>query len=334
MSLFKSKIFLTVAFASALAGMAHADDEYCGCLRMRTPAAPVERLAFEKARNNCLKECLDARKQSSNKRGGIFYSVLPRRCERDSLSIPQARGRIQWAIRVPTISQAEANYLSAEIGRDRPRYPTYGVWSEEKQTYTYPSEWRAPVDGGASPEVPSGYEIMGLCTAGCYTAGAKLWYKNGYENIDKLTIFEAPEVYTLTKDSTIERPRFQLTHVGAFTRSVSDATQEIVDIFTESGRTLSVTTNHPVMLTAGIMVEAKTLKIGDELFSVDGSGDRIVRTELKTLVGKVFNVDIASNELAENVVVAEGLLNGAIYYQNEGVKDLNRVFMRRSLKQL
>lgn len=88
------------------------------------------------------------------------------------------------------------------------------------------------------------------------------------------------------------------------------------------------------MLTAGIMVEAKTLKIGDELFSVDGSGDRIVRTELKTLVGKVFNVDIASNELAENVVVAEGLLNGAIYYQNEGVKDLNRVFMRRSLKQL
>ncbi|MEW6055809.1 MAG: Hint domain-containing protein [Bdellovibrionota bacterium] len=329
----KIKIFVLAATLGASIGSgAHANEIDCGCDKGIVPKDREAQLAYQKALSLCLKDCIKNKEIQSNKNHSIFFNVSPARCETDSLSIPEGRGRIQWAIRTPNIMAAEANILSNEIAKERPKYPTYGFWDEERQVYTNPIGWRAPTDIAAAPEVPTGYEIMGLCTAGCYAKGQKVWIKMGYAEVDQLNLFDAPEIYTLTKESTLERLRYKLTPVKSYTVSATDASQEIVDIYTESGRRLSVTTNHPMMLDAGVMVEAATLKMNDFLFGVDGLRDRVVRLEHKTTFGKVYNVEVDSTDLLENVIVAEGLLTGALYYQNEGVEHLNRVLLRRSLK--
>lgn len=172
------------------------------------------------------------------------------------------------------------------------------------------------------------YELVAMCVSGCYTPDQRLVFKDGYQEIAQAMDSENLQIETLTEDSTLEHPKFQITELQAFTVDIAPSLQTIIDFETLSGKKLSVTPNHALLGADGKMREASSFRVGDCLVQVDGSDDPILKIQERSYFGKVYNVHPKSGKKLENIVVAEGLLSGSVYYQNDGIKDLNRALFR------
>jgi hypothetical protein len=139
------------------------------------------------------------------------------------------------------------------------------------------------------------------------------------------------EVLSLSPDSTRDHLSFEPTELQACTVDIAPSWQNVIDIETISGKKLTVTTRHALLDSEGRMREADTLRVGESLVQMDGTPDPIIQLHPRRYYGKVYNVHPWSGSSMKNVVVAEGLLSGSVYYQNEGVKDLNRDLFRLHL---
>jgi len=97
-----------------------------------------------------------------------------------------------------------------------------------------------------------------------------------------------------------------------------------------SGGTLAVTMEHPILDHEGRMREVSTFKVGDLLVKSDGSLDPIESIAGRTYVGKVYNVNLESNDDLQNIVIAQGYLHGSMHFQaGAGVKKLNQALFRK-----
>src|SRR5690606_38998306 len=127
-----------------------------------------------------------------------------------------------------------------------------------------------------------------------------------------------------TADSTIDRLEYKPSRVRTFIQSLTNVDHVLVDLKTNSGKNLSLTPNHPVLLASGTMVEAEVLRVGDLLLQADGTPDEIVSAQSTQFYGKVYNLYVESDYPLENIVVTEGILNGSAFFQNKGLSMLNR----------
>lgn len=280
-----------------------------------------------------------------------------KRCEEDSLNPAQAIERVEWyganygseiqtkAVEVTgrsvTIDQALAWYRKSHLEdsvfggpAERPLYPSF----TDVNTLN-PRGYYAPVSRFAAANKPADYIWAGSCLSSCYkpgtqvlfavedtTFGGGLAFKN--VAIDVAHRWRLPKIAALSEKSTLGSPVLDPVDVAFYTESVTETDHDILDFSTEGGGTLKITPNHPVVDGTGVMREARTFVVGESLVRADGSLDPVVRIEHEKFHGRVYNVMPNSASLLGQIVVAEGFLNGSAYYQNNGVRHLNRGLLR------
>jgi hypothetical protein len=218
----------------------------------------------------------------------------------------------------------------------RKLYPTYGAIDADGQVVN-PEHWQAPVSVGAPCAFPKPYyDLVGFCTGGCLAAYQMVAFPEGEMTFPDALSRQQDHIMTLTPDSNMETLSYKSTPVQGYVSSIGRSENPMIKIETAGGDHMTagsivVTTNHPMLLADGRMVQASTLHEGDLLLDMYAQPEAITSLSSFSEKGKVYNVFIDSKDLKENVIVAGGLLNGSAFFQNEGQKYLNRAVLRLSL---
>ncbi|WP_170229345.1 Hint domain-containing protein [Polyangium fumosum] len=219
----------------------------------------------------------------------------------------------------------------------RPMYPTFGTnASPEFGSPLFPHEHLSTTDcnlyttrnGGS---VRTDFYVNGYCTSSCYTPEQKVRMPKGDVAIREAIDSLMPEVMTVAAGSTLDDFKLVPNKVATYTTELYDTEHVIFEIEMASGGLLRVTDEHPIIQSDGRIVQAKTLKVGDELVTAQGKLDPIAKVTRTTHFGKVYNLKPATSERITHVLVAENYLVGSSAFQNEDVDYINRVIMFRSL---
>ncbi|MEI6806005.1 MAG: Hint domain-containing protein [Myxococcaceae bacterium] len=254
----------------------------------------------------------------------------------DSLDSAQAIERREWAWKCFPIERWRINLHDQILDETTSQlvegYPTFAVVADNDGTkISNPKNWFAPINRDADCAVPTDYKLITFCGAGCYTPEQKVWFKDGYEAIGEAHAQNFLEIMTLTSSSVQSDLKFELSGIEYFITDFIAGTHEVLNIYTLSGGSLRVTLEHPLVDSEGRMRSANSLGIGDALVMANGDFDPIISIEPEQYVGKVYNVEVKNKNPSEKIIVAQGYLNGTVYYQNEGIRELNRVILRSNL---
>ena len=252
--------------------------------------------------------------------------IMKSRCSEDSLDNSQAAQRIEWAAKCGHITGNERQYSLFDGGAPRPR-PLYPLYGKEDMSQI----WIAPVDRNAPCNVPGGMTVVAFCTASCYTPEQEVLFPEGFIEIAKAKKDVMPDVMSLRDGSTFSNLKFASYPVESYTEEVRPTWQDILRFKMESGGTLSVTTNHPIVDENGIVKTADKFKVGDSLIHYQNGLDPIVSIGKDRYWGKVYNLAPNTKLPMSNILVAQGYLNGSSYFQNDGVDLQNRKLLRRSV---
>ena len=272
--------------------------------------------------------------------GGINLDTLSEsRCAEDSLNAAQARGRAQW------VKKCFAHLLSSDIkakiteneAKDRPLYPIVSKKNGSEFIETIP----VPTDPNASCDSlqPDMY-IKGFCTSGCFAPEQPISFVEGIDPIGNFNEAFGWSLLVLGPNSTIENPVMIPNPISMFTKTERDIEEPILDIKTQTGKLVSVTLNHPMMMASGEFKSAKDLVVGESLatitehLAVNSKGiipDKIAEIKSRKYFGKVYNFLTDSQSLAENVVISDGVVTGNLRIQNMEAAKLNKVIFRQNL---
>ena len=236
------------------------------------------------------------------------------RCSNDQANTPeQIQGRNAWAKKCGYIDDADFNYNNA-----RQRYVTFSDIEH------------APWDGNA-PCMGTRH-VLGMCfLRGCYTPDQRLLFGGKYQTISHAAL----HVYTATV--TALSPDWQLGENPTLVEEavehfvVGDEKQDVLRVVTDSGLSVEVTQNHPLVDAEGNVVEARSLKAG-ETHVLTAQGPALVsQIVARAYNGKVWNVEPKGMETHANLLVAEGFISGSIRFQNEWAQDATRLHLRKHL---
>ncbi|MEI6805407.1 MAG: Hint domain-containing protein [Myxococcaceae bacterium] len=244
----------------------------------------------------------------------LSFTAILERCTEQNLNPKDAEIRNQWAKRC---FPKQKEYFDFFSHKKPTRYAL--VWSPKAKS------WKGPLDKNAAC---SDWELKTFCVASCYTPDQKILFASGELAIG--AAFEQNEnvLMVLQEGSSLEHPVLKPMPVKAYSRSWQDAHEIIRVIKTQSGGQLKVTENHPILLSSGIMIEARDLEEGDLLVKQDGQRDPVVSIENIDYYGRVFNLTPASSNPTENIIVAQGFLIGSGAYQYD--EDLYKLIHARN----
>jgi hypothetical protein len=248
----------------------------------------------------------------------------------DSLGSDLANGRATWAIKCFPDLKWQANddgqfYLyDAQNNTQLLGYPSF-VKLDANQV---PQAWIAPTDANAGCVDPQIHKFVGFCRAGCYTPDQMVLFSDGYQAIGAARQSKRDDIVSVSTDSTIDQIAFQVSELKSYTVDPQEKMQDIVVIKTEEGGELKVTLNHPLVVSSGQIKEARQLKVGDKLITEEGTFEPIRSLETVKYFGKVLNVEMTDQNSLNNIVVAQGYLNGSVMYQNKTLKEVNRQVLR------
>lgn len=280
---------------------------------------------------------------------------IGKRCEEDYLSPDQARSRVEWyaknypqeiaavlaskTARNVTQEQATAWFLRTMLEDPifggpalRPTYPTFTLTD-----YTNPApKYFGPVDPAAAANKPANYFWTVTCLSSCYKPGVAVLFAREGGGFEDVAINEAlhrsiPKVATLSDESTLQSPQLTAHNVAFYVESLTETDHDIFQFKMASGGELQITEGHPLIDGAGRIREARTFGVGDKLVRADGTQDPIVDISYEAYHGRVYNIMPNTASLLGQVVVANGYLSGSAWYQNNGLRLLNRTLLRGSL---
>ncbi len=263
----------------------------------------------------------------------------------DVEAVNQVFTQNQWHVGQYTASTAAGGFQkwteSDTLALNRPTYPTFGNNADiNVATQIFPNPNYSLVDcslyttAAATTKVDTsvtGFFVNGYCTASCYLPEEQIMFADGPEAIIDATNQLRTGLRTLTPGSTLNKFSFRTDDVESFTRDIHDADHVIFDIRTASGGELKVTDKHPVVIGTGRIVEAQTLKAGQQLIKADGTRDPITSVTKTHFMGKVYNVKPVSTNKVANIIIAQGFLVGSSRFQNEDVDFINRIILGRSI---
>ncbi len=256
----------------------------------------------------------------------------------DWLDVPQAKQRIDWAIScghiAPTSRKLFETYLDADT-LDRMPYPkdasgnftklSYPTFAHRNAAAGHPI-WKPDL---STCDMPDDVFFLGLCTTGCYEPDQVVLFEGGYKTLPEVAqSSEKGRLFVVSEGSGFDNVEYTTKDISYFTADVRDSKQTIVTFQMASGGQLKVTQNHPLVTGTGFIKEASLVQVGDHLVLANGQLDPIVERSEHEYSGKVWNVAPKSNSEQNNIVVAQGYLNGSARYQDGSVKDLNRLQSR------
>jgi len=222
--------------------------------------------------------------------------------------------------------------------KGRALYPTFSTSTDieatnNKQLFPHPQLLNCQLytDQNGTQPATTPFHVNGYCEAACYTPEQEILFSDGYVPI--LDAFKGlrEDLITLSPHATLDNVELQQNRTYSYTRELRDAEHNIFVISTRSGGQLRVTHEHPVINGEGRMVQAQTLKVGDDLVKADGSLDPIVDIQKTTHFGKVYNIAPVTTDLVSNVLVAQGFLVGSVRFQNDEVAYINRIILYRGV---
>lgn len=256
----------------------------------------------------------------------------------DWLDIAQAKQRIDWAIScghiAPTSRKLFETYLDADT-LDRLPYPkdasgnytklSYPTFAHRNPTAGHPI-WKPDL---STCDMPDDVFFLGICTTGCYEPDQVVLFEDGYKTLPEVAKnSEKGRLLVVTEGSGFDNVEYTTKDISYFTADVRESQQTIVSFTMASGGQLKVTQNHPLVTSSGFIKEATLVQVGDSLVLANGQLDLITERSEHEYIGKVWNVAPKSNSEQNNIVVAQGYLNGSARYQDGSVKDLNRLQSR------
>jgi hypothetical protein len=265
---------------------------------------------------------------------GTATSLL--RCADDQIiSVADAKARADWAYRCnildPAIWEDEftGNYdrkLKAyvKLPEGKRRYPIFVTNTPDYPIY-HPDQ--------STCALPDNVVFFDVCMNGCFKGDQRIAFEHGYEAIASADQRgkQASKVLTLTADATLEQPKYKAQEIDYFIRSAQDAQETLVTLATEEGK-LTVTKDHPIVNKDGFVVMADSLQVGDALVKSDGTLAPITEKAYEEFFGKVYNLTPASFDAQENIIVAEGFLNGSHRFQAGTLSSYSDVAVKRSIK--
>lgn len=225
--------------------------------------------------------------------------------------------------------QSVVDYNAAANAAIRPYlFPTYFDF------VTF-APWDVPDTAGNNCSLlPTSSVNVGLCVAGCYTEDTPLRFADGDMGIKAAAEAGKLDLVTLAPESTLDAVQTTTNTVERYTVDMREDWQHIYTLTMQSGGTLKVTAEHPLLTDDGMMRQAEDLKAGASLVRADGSSDAIKSIEISKVFGKVYNVRPTTVDYTSNIVVAGGYLNGSVRYQNEFLDMINALILRRALAEI
>jgi hypothetical protein len=265
----------------------------------------------------------------------VLASINPVRCETsgDSLDSAQAIERREWAWKcAPDFrTQIKLNDKIMDENRNaREGYPSF-VKVEHTGSGEGISYWKAPINRNDPCDIPAGFIVGIYCMAGCYTPEQSVWFADGFQSIGRAYEENISLIMTLDATSELKKLIFKEDSVKYYLPDLIPGMHHVLTFHMLSGGSLRVTREHPIVDSEGRMRSASSLKIGEALVMANGNFDPIVAIDSEEYWGKVYNLEVNNQSLAEKIIVAQGYLNGTVYYQNEGLREINRVIFRTNL---
>ncbi len=218
--------------------------------------------------------------------------------------------------------------------RARPYYPTFGTSaniSSGIQLYPHPTlaDCKLYSDTGGLYPVSTFY-VNGYCTASCYTPEQTVLFSEGEVPISDAYAQLRTDLVTLDEQSTLDDIQLKANRTYSYTKELRDAEHKVIEISTASGGFLRVTDEHAVVQGDGRIVQARTLKVGEDLVRADGTLDRITEVNKTTFHGLVYNLSPETTDRVSNLLVAQGFIVGSSAFQNDDIGYINRVILFRS----
>ncbi|MBF0208917.1 MAG: hypothetical protein HQK53_18805 [Oligoflexia bacterium] len=177
-------------------------------------------------------------------------------------------------------------------------------------------------------------ELMGWCACGCFDSSVNiltvtddgfLWKSAGQIIID----WKSTKLASLQSESSLDNFSFAESDIRLATTGVEK--QDLFNIETENGKGLKLTGEHPVLLSNGLMIPAKDLKVGDNLIGIDGEKKAILAIVRSGAGSSVMNFAIEKNnsDKAAHIIAAEGVLVGDLVWQGSLQEEEKALFVRQ-----
>ncbi|RKH17026.1 cell surface protein [Corallococcus sp. CA047B] len=231
-----------------------------------------------------------------------------------------------------------ANYFKWSHTSSRPRtlYPSFEnspVAGSGTQLFPHPTLNNCNLysDATGTTVWNTNFYVIAYCESSCYAPDQKVLFSDGETNLLQAMQQGREDVITLGANATLDDLQLTQGKVYSYTSETRDSEHLLYHLRTASGGELKVTNEHPVVTREGRLVQAQTLKVGDELLRHDGTPDAIVSVEKSTHFGKVYNLKPESREQVSNILVAQGFLVGSARFQNDDIEYMNRVLLYRGV---
>ena len=229
---------------------------------------------------------------------------------------------------------------SRSTRRQRPLYPSFDSTATGAGTQLFPHPTLANCNLYTDPSginqwpTSNSFFVVAYCTSPCYTPDQNLRFSTGDVNIVDAFQARRDDLITLSPDATFDRLRTQVSRVHSYTAATRDAEEAIYKLTTASGGSLTVTGEHPVLVSSGRhgrLVNAEQVREGDDLLKADGTTDPITGIEKTTFFGKVYNITPTTTDRVANLLIAQDFVVGSARFEEEDVKYMNRALKFRGV---
>ncbi|MAV90432.1 MAG: hypothetical protein CL676_03360 [Bdellovibrionaceae bacterium] len=195
-------------------------------------------------------------------------------------------------------------------------------------------EYNDLVRYGATPTCDFDNQLAGWCPCGCFHPDSPIATINKETMSEELTRAEDVAKNRLKFDLVHMTPSSTLSHVEVTSSPIvfsaeGPETKPMIVIQTEDNRKLAVTEGHPILLSNGQMVQAKTINAGDHLVGRFGEALKVSNVNTQMFDGHVFNFVVDSfNDNKEHVIFSSDIAVGDLYWQSLLEDESSREAMR------
>ena len=192
--------------------------------------------------------------------------------------------------------------------------------------------WDVPFQDQASPGIadirnlncnimpPSEFSNVDYCMAGCFAPDQSvLFFEEDQVNTYWKPIEAAYEkdrsVAAVAKGSSIGNVLYTPAAISYYLRDFAETTNAITHFFTKDGYDIKVTPNHPMVDGLGMVRQASSFKVGEDLVTYQGKTSAITSIQSEIHKGRVYNFDTEESEDHYKIIAANGLLSGTHWYQ-------------------
>lgn len=244
------------------------------------------------------------------------------RCKADTLTFFEALGRNDWSLRCGYISSRTFDYyVFDDVGnmRHRALYDTYYRPGKLSDWFSAPRQRMANCER-------HGYTASHVCTSGNAFMSAPLLFAPGELAVYDAYTQQVQQLIVVEDSATLDNLHYREQTVTLQSEKSSVEQINIVTLHTQRGKSLTVTQDHPLLLSTGILKSARYLSVQDTLIDQYGELDRIVSKTTSQVSAQLYDTQIntvnAQATKLDQIVVTQGFLSG--YLVSNGVQKMGK----------